>query len=127
MSEEKRKYIRFGCLLPAEVTRVEDTAHIIKDTNVNDFSREGIRVKMSLNLKTGSVVQLNIKNPKTSEAIPVEAEIVWSRQSDNSIDLGLKISKIDKTVKHDIQEYIYEGWLEEQQNTSRDDKEKNSE
>jgi hypothetical protein len=127
MSEEKRKYIRFGCLLPAEVTKVEDTAHIIKDTNINDFSREGIRVKMSLNLKTGSVVQLNIRHPKTSETIPVEAEIVWSRQSENFIELGLKISKIDKTVKHDIQEYIYEGWLEEQQTSGQEDPGKDSE
>ena len=123
MSEEKRKYIRFGCLLPAEVTRVEDTAHIIKDTNINDFSREGIRLKMSLNLKAGAVVELNIRHPKTSETIPVEAEIVWSRQADDVIELGLKISKIDKTVKHDIQEYIYDDWLEGQQNKKDNDTE----
>ena len=118
MSEEQRKYIRFGCLLPAQVVKVEENKDIISEAKIDDFSREGIRLKMNFNLKLGSTVQLNIQHPTTDESIPVQAEIVWNRTSEDSIELGLKIKEMDISVKSEILECIYEEWLEEKQNNN---------
>ena len=118
MSEEQRKYIRFGCLLPAQVVKVEENTDIISEAKIDDFSREGIRLKMNFNLKLGSTVQLNIQHPTTDESIPVQAEIVWNRTSEDSIELGLKIKEMDISVKSEILECIYEEWLEEKQNNN---------
>lgn len=118
MSEEQRKYIRFGCLLPAQVVKVEENKDIISEAKIDDFSREGIRLKMNFNLKLGSTVQLNIQHPTTDESIPVQAEIVWNRTSEDSIELGLKIKEMDMSVKSEILECIYEEWLEEKQNNN---------
>ena len=118
MSEEQRKYIRFGCLLPAQVVKVEENKDIISEAKIDDFSRVGIRLKMNFNLKLGSTVQLNIQHPTTDESIPVQAEIVWNRTSEDSIELGLKIKEMDMSVKSEILECIYEEWLEEKQNNN---------
>ena len=118
MSEEQRKYIRFGCLLPAQVVKVEENKDFISEAKIDDFSREGIRLKMNFNLKLGSTVQLNIQHPTTDESIPVQAEIVWNRTSEDSIELGLKIKEMDISVKSEILECIYEEWLEEKQNNN---------
>ena len=118
MSEEQRKYIRFGCLLPAQVVKVEENADIISEAKIDDFSREGIRLKMNINLKLGSTLQLNVQHPKTDEAIPVQAEIVWNRISEDSIELGLKIKEMDMSVKSEILDCIYEEWLGEKQNNN---------
>jgi hypothetical protein len=118
MSEEQRKYLRFGCVLPAEVAMVEEKAHIISEAKIDEFSREGIRLKMSFNLKQGSTIKLNVRHPKTEETVPVYAEIIWSRLSEDSVELGLKIKEMETAAKSEILECIYEEWREEKQDSS---------
>ena len=119
MSKEQRKYLRFGCLLPAQVAKVEKDSQIISEAKVDEFSREGIRLKINFNFKLGSIVQLNIQHPKTKETVPVHAEIVWSNTSEDSIDLGLKIKQMDTVDKSEILDCIYEEWREEKQNNNK--------
>lgn len=117
MSEEQRKYIRFGCLLPAQVARIEENTQILSEAKIDDFSRDGIRLKMNFNFKQGSTVMLNVRNPKNDEVVPVEAEIVWKKHTNDSIELGLKIKNIESASKSEIMECIYEEWREVKNNS----------
>ena len=110
MSEDKRKFLRFGCLLPAEIEAVEEGTPIINEASIKDFSREGVRLKLSLNTKPGSSVILSIRHPSTGETIRIQAEIVWSSQEKDTVDVGLKIIEMDAAKKSEILDCLYEEW-----------------
>ena len=114
MTEDKRKYIRFGCLLPAEIEDVEEGTPLINEARIDDFSREGVRLKLSLNTKPGSTVMLNVRHPNSGETVRIQAEIVWSKQAEGAVDVGLKIKDMDAAKKSEILDCLYEEWRTEE-------------
>jgi hypothetical protein len=44
MGKEKRKFLRFECLLPADLVKVDGKDHINRKIEAHDFSREGIKL-----------------------------------------------------------------------------------
>jgi hypothetical protein len=112
MSEDKRKYLRFHCVLPAEIIKLENKKQLINEVKIDDFSREGIRVVLSFNLKPGSDVELNLQHPHKKTNTPVVGEIMWSQGENDNMEIGIRIKEMDTIAKSEIFDYIYEKWLQ---------------
>jgi hypothetical protein len=112
MKGDKRKFLRFHCVLPAEIIKLEDKKQLINEVMIDDFSREGIRLVMSFNLKPGSEVELKLQHPHKKTETPVVGEIIWSTGKKNKMEFGLKIKEMNTITKSEIFDYIYEKWLQ---------------
>ena len=60
MSEEQREFLRFECLLPAEVVKIEGKDSLVERVTAHDFSREGLKLTISFNLDPGSKMELKL-------------------------------------------------------------------
>lgn len=112
MSEEKRKFRRFECLLVAEVN-LEGNANLVRKATVKDFSREGLRLVLhNFNINPGSSVDLKLYFPGKNLSISVSGEIAWSKYINNNWEVGVKTNQMDKEAKSEILDYVYTMWRE---------------
>ena len=110
MSEDKRKYLRFECTLPAEIINLEPGQDLFKGAKIDDFSREGIRIVLDFDVHHDSELDLNFRLPDSEECVPVKAKVIWSRSKDSHIELGLRIEEMDTEAKSDLFDYLYSQW-----------------
>jgi len=111
MGEEKRKFIRFECSLPAEAS-IPGQTHLLKRATIHDFSTEGLKLTINLNLKPGSPMDINLNLPKKNLLTTVSGEITWVRSKENKMEVGLKIKKMDKEAKSELLNFLFPRWLE---------------
>jgi hypothetical protein len=111
MGEEKRKFLRFDCLIPVEVSTPGKT-HLLKRATVHDLSAEGLKLAINLDLKTGTPMDIQLNLPEKNLLAYVSGEIAWTRSTENNIEVGLKIKKIDKKVKSELLNYLFPQWVE---------------
>jgi len=112
MDNEKRKFRRFECLLPADVTKVEHLAGLSEKGQIEDFSREGLKLVLSLDFDfvPGSMIEMNFSSPGKETAESVSGEVVWSRNDGNKWQLGLKIREMTAETRSQILDTCYSGW-----------------
>jgi hypothetical protein len=105
--EEKRKYPRYKCMLPAKVIKSGDKLKLSERISVHDFSREGLKLRINfISLEPGSSMELELYVPEKVESTSVTAEIVWIKGVENSVEVGLKIKEIDEETKNEILSWI---------------------
>jgi hypothetical protein len=110
MSEDKRKYLRFNCTLPAEIINLEPGQDLFKGAKIDDFSREGIKIILNFDVHPDAEVDLNFRLPDSENSVPVKAKVIWSRSRESHIELGLRIEKMDAEAKSDLFDYLYSQW-----------------
>jgi hypothetical protein len=112
MDAEKRKYLRFECTLPAEVTRIEDQNGLEEKARIDDFSREGLRIVLNVefNFAPGSVLELQCSLPGKQATAWASAEVIWSRNEGGKCELGLQIKDMAAEARSEILDSCYEQW-----------------
>ena len=113
MDKEKRKFLRFECTLPAEIIKLEPKKRIIGEAKIDDFSREGIKLTLSFNLKSGTNMDLSLRLPKSKEIASITGEVTWIRSKDSTFQLGLKIKDMDTRAKSEIFDVLYSNWIKD--------------
>jgi len=122
MSKEKRKFIRFECLFPAEVVKIEGKKGMAKEIKVNNISREGLRLVLSFDFSPGSDIDMSIVIPGKRASALVSGEIVWSRWKEDKWELGVRIKDIDKGAKSELLDLSYAKWLTKMEKKTREKK-----
>jgi hypothetical protein len=116
MGEEKRKYLRFECLVPIELVRVEGmTSEAAKKKAVLDeISREGLHVVMDvdLNFDPGAELDLKVNIPERRMTTRVSGEVMWAKPKGHRCELGVRIKAMDKAAKSELLDLGYAKWRE---------------
>jgi len=94
-------------MIPAKVIKSGGKLKLIERISIHDFSREGLKLKINfVNLKPGSGMELELYFPEKEESTSLLAEIAWSKGVKNSMEVGLKIKKMDEEAKNEILSWI---------------------
>lgn len=112
MGHDQRKYLRFECLLPAEVIKVGEQSGLTEKARIDDFSRGGLKLILNLefNFVPGSKIELKCSLPEKTEAVPAQAEVVWSKNEGGTWTLGLKILDMAPEARSEILDSCYTQW-----------------
>ena len=106
-SEERRKFTRYKCMLPAEVLRAKGKDKIVKRTTVHDFSRGGLKLVFNfIELDPGSDIDLDVYVPEKRLRVSLKAEIAWKKFGDNKMEVGLRIINIEEEEQNEIINWI---------------------
>ena len=115
MPKEKRKFLRFKCLLPAELVGLQGKEHLEAKASASDFSIEGMKLSIDfVNLKPGSNLDLKLYSPETQEFNSLKGEVTWKKWVKGKLEVGLKIKEMDKISKSEILNWIFPRWLEKE-------------
>jgi c-di-GMP-binding flagellar brake protein YcgR len=114
MSEEQREFLRFECLLPAEVVKIEGKDNLIERVTAHDFSREGLKLTISFNLDPGAKMELKLFLPEKKITSKLSGVVTWSKGVQNKMEVGLKIKEMDKKLKSEILNWVFPKWLEKE-------------
>ncbi len=94
-------------MFPAKIIKAEDKLKLIERISIQDFSREGLKLKINfVSLKPGSALELELYIPEKGLSTSLSAEIAWSKGVENSMELGMKIKKMNEEVKNEILSWI---------------------
>ncbi|MBC8358421.1 MAG: PilZ domain-containing protein [Candidatus Aminicenantes bacterium] len=119
MEDEKRKQLRFECCLPAEFLKLEGEYKVVDRVTVRDFTGDGLKLVVNFNASSniipGSKAKLRLYCPEKNISCSLQGEIAWSKCSDNRMELGLKIKKMDKELKSELLNWIFPKWIERNQ------------
>ena len=119
VSEEKRKSYRLKCFLPAQVLKAGGKSTFVDKATIHDFSGEGLKLILSLNLNPGSHIDLKLFLPEKKLSTSLSGEIIWSRCSGNKMEVGLKINNMDEKAKDEVINWFYPVWLKEEIKTKK--------
>jgi hypothetical protein len=122
MGKEKRKFLRFECLLPVDLVRVDGKDHISRKIEAHDFSREGIKLSINFNIEIGTNMEVNLHIPEKKLSVPVTGEITWVKSVDNRLEAGLQIKEMDNELKSEILNWIFPKWLEKKKEEKEEKK-----
>ena len=114
MNKEKREFLRFECLLPAKVVKIEGKDNLIERVTAHDFSREGLKLTISFNLNPGSDMELKLFLPEKKLSTTMLGKITWSKGIENKMEVGVKIKEMDKKLKSEILNWVFPKWLEKE-------------
>jgi hypothetical protein len=114
MEDEKRKYLRFECLVPVELIRIEgkELEAGSEAATLGEISREGLRVVMDvdLNFNPGTEVDLKVNIPERRLTSKVSGEVIWSKSKGKICQLGIRIKAMDKAAKSELLDLGYRHW-----------------
>ncbi len=122
MGKEKRKFLRFECLLPVDLVKVDGKNHISRNIEAHDFSREGIKLSINFNIEIGTNMEVNLHIPEKKLSVPVTGEITWVKSVDNRLEAGLRIKDMDNELKSEILNWIFPKWLEKKKEEKEEKK-----
>lgn len=111
--EDKRKSLRFDCVLPAEVVELKGKQNLIGRATIKDFSNVGLKLTVNFNLEPRSPMDLKLYLPEKRLSTSVSGEISWSKFKDKKLEIGLKIKDMDKKLKKEILDWISPSWTQE--------------
>jgi c-di-GMP-binding flagellar brake protein YcgR len=114
MKEEKRKYTRSQCVLPAEVIKIEGKDRISIRTTAHDLSDEGLKLTINLNLDPGSTVDLKLYLPEKKLSTLLSGEIIRVKSIDKKLEVGLRIKEIDDNLKSELLSWVFPKWQEKE-------------
>ena len=126
MEREKRKYLRFECLIPVDLLEVEEPGGDAQGAKIENISREGLRVVVDIDrvFQPGDDVNFQIQNTAETRTGRVEGEVIWSRSVGDEIEIGLKIKKIENRTKADLLEMGYGIWRKRKEENPPESKKK---
>ena len=111
--EEKIKFLRFDCVLPAEVVGIKGKENIISRATIKDFSNMGLKLTVNFNLDSRTPIDLKLYLPEKKLTTSVSGEITWSQFKDKKLEIGIKIKDMDKKLKKEILDWISPSWTQE--------------
>lgn len=126
MEEDKRKYLRFECLIPIDLVEVDDPEARPKEAVIDNVSREGIRLIFDLGhaFRQGETLSVQISRPEDEKSLTqVCGEVIWSRSLGDKVEVGLKIKDMEQAIKAELLDLGFRAWR--QQQTEQQGKEKN--
>jgi c-di-GMP-binding flagellar brake protein YcgR len=114
MDKEQRKFLRFECMLPAEVIKVDERNGMAEKARIEDFSRGGLKLVLNLDfdIVCGSKIELKCALPDNPDVSPARAEVIWSKNEGGTWSLGLKILDMDPEARSEILDACYAQWQE---------------
>ncbi len=115
MGDEKRKYLRFECLVHVDLIDVGgEEGAAPGEAVVEDISREGLRMVLSvgLDLTPGAEIDLKLHSPDDVDSCSVSGAIMWSKAKDAKLEVGIKIRKMDDCARNKFLDIGYAKWLE---------------
>ena len=112
MGKENRRFLRFECLLPVDLVKVDGKDNITRIIEAQDFSREGIKLSINFDIEIGTKMEVNLHIPEKKLSVPVTGEITWVKSVDNRLEAGLQIKDMDNEQKSEILNWIFPKWLE---------------
>jgi hypothetical protein len=112
MTEEKRKFLRFECLVPVELVEVEASDEASAAAVIKNVSRDGIRIVLDLgsDLQPGTDLQFKISSPEPGQSCSLQGEVIWTKAKSGKVEVGLKIKHLDECAKAGLLEIGYEQW-----------------
>jgi len=126
MAKEKRKYLRFECLVPVGNIKVEGKVDKISQASVQDISREGLRLVLDLVFcfDPGSDIDFKVKIPEQKTPSKVKGEVMWCKPKGRKLQVGLKIKNMSKATKNELLDVAYSRWREQLEKTKKTEKKK---
>ena len=114
MSDDKRKYLRFECLVPVEDIKFEGGDAPAKDAALDNVSRDGLRIILDLDfsLSPGHDVDFDVEIPDKKVDSKVSGEVMWTRAKGKKLEVGIKIKNISKATKSELLGIGYDRWRE---------------
>ena len=115
MPKEKRKFLRFECLLPVELERLTGKDSLKAEATASDFSREGLKLSIDfINLKPGSNLDLKLYCPEKEEFTSLLGGVTWKKWVKGKLEVGIQIKEMDPIKKSEILNWIFPRWLEKE-------------
>lgn len=103
---EERKSVRTKCFIPAEIIKSNGKDKLIDKVSIQDFSYEGFKLVINLNLSPSSILESKIFIPEKNFQASLLGEVVWNRLTGDKFEIGLKIRKMDEDKKAEILDWI---------------------
>jgi len=117
MEEEKRKFLRFECLIPVDLLEVGDPGTSLQDALIDNVSREGLRLVFDLGqaFQPGDDISFQIQKPEERRTCQVMGEVIWSKPVGEKLEVGLKILRMEKCTKSELLDMGYNAWRRHQE------------
>ena len=115
MPDDKRKYLRFECLVPVEDVKIEGEETTTKAAVLDNISREGFRIIIDLDFgfSPGHDIDFRVDIPDKKVDAKIHGEVLWTRPKGKKIEVGLRVKKMDKATKSELLDVGYARWREE--------------
>jgi Tfp pilus assembly protein PilZ len=112
MTEDKRKFLRFECLIPIDLLEIGDSGASAEEAFLDNVSRDGLRVVFDLGhaFQKGEDVNIQIRKPVEQQACQITGEVIWSKPVGKKLEVGLKIKKMEKCTKSELLDMGYDAW-----------------
>jgi len=117
MEEDKRKYLRFECLIPIDLVEVDDPGANLKEAVIDNVSREGIRLVFDIGhaFREGDTLCVQITKPNEEQSLSqVSGEVVWARPLGDKVEVGLKIKEMEQSTKAELLDLGFRAWRRQQ-------------
>lgn len=111
-TKERRKFMRIAADLPAEFW-AKGPSMISGEAQVQDFSREGVGVRLSKPVSRGEHVDLTMKVPGDNVPIFATTEVTWAQEHPDrpGIGAGLRFLSIKPLDLARLLDFVYSCWL----------------
>lgn len=121
MEDDKRKYLRFECLIPIDLMEVDNPDGDSKEALIDNVSREGIRLVFDLGraFRQGDDVSFQIQNPDRKTTCRMNGEVVWARSLGKKMEVGLRIKNMEKCSKSELLDMGYNAWRKHQKESPK--------
>lgn len=108
--DDKRKYMRFGSFLDAQVS--SDEYPSAGSARVINISRQGAAVEVDAHVPCAEHSVLKVKTYFPGGHLPIafEGKVVWVRQKGAQRIAGLALHDMDSRNKSDLLDYAYKSW-----------------
>lgn len=112
MPEEKRKFLRFECLVPVELVGVTEPDAPGSPGVIGEVSREGLRVvlDMGMDFGPGKDLQFKMHSGESRKTCSLKGEIVWAKSKGEKVELGLRIKNMENCTKSELLDLGYDRW-----------------
>ena len=126
MDDDKRKFLRFECLIPIDLVEVDDPNADPKEALIDNVSWEGIRLVFDLGhaFQEGDKVSFQIHELDENRTCRMTGEVVWAKSLGEKIEVGLKIKDMEKCTKSELLDMGYNAWRKHQGESGKKDPDK---
>jgi len=126
MDDDKRKFLRFECLIPIDLVEVDDPNADPKEALIDNVSREGIRLVFDLGhaFQEGDKVSFQIHKLDENRTCRMTGEVIWAKSLGEKIEVGLKIKDMEKCTKSELLDMGYNAWRKHQKESDKKDLDK---
>jgi len=110
MNEDNRKFKRFDCFFSGEA-KLKNKCFVL--SSIREFSREGIKLAINnYKSKPGQKIEIRVNIPWRKAPALIMGQVCWNHSKGIGKDIGVRISKLNNSVKSEILDYCYNSWRE---------------